>query len=199
MLLILWTRINAQRRPLGSNFFEFSPPFPPSETFFLNLFFVFLALLRTPLLLTDFLFLSLSLFIFKRGTHRPLIPQKRRYKPGTLAIREISIKNQPTCWSKTAFARLVREICNGYGSTDAMDRGGVVSVARVLGGLLVHLFEDCNLCAIHAKRVTIMRRICSWRRRIRVRFMASRVGERCRRHNRIYALLLRRLSHKYIN
>lgn len=33
VLLVLWTRINAQRRPLGSNFFEFSPPFPPSETF----------------------------------------------------------------------------------------------------------------------------------------------------------------------
>ena len=32
---------------------------------------------------------------------------------------------------------------------------------------LVHLFEDCNLCAIHAKRVTIMPKDMQLARRIR--------------------------------
>ena len=32
---------------------------------------------------------------------------------------------------------------------------------------LVHLFEDCNLCAIHAKRVTIMPKDLQLARRIR--------------------------------
>lgn len=138
VLLVLWTRINAQRRPLGSNFFEFSPPFPPSETFFLNLFFVFLALLRTPLLLTDFLFLSLSLFIFKRGTHRPINSTKTQIQTGNLSYsrnQKVSKINRLVD-SKTAFCEAgSRDLQRVYGSTDAMDRGGVVSVARVLGGL----------------------------------------------------------------
>ena len=32
---------------------------------------------------------------------------------------------------------------------------------------MVHLFEDCNLCAIHAKRVTIMPKDLQLARRIR--------------------------------
>lgn len=36
---------------------------------------------------------------------------------------------------------------------------------------LVHLFEDSNLCALHAKRVTIMQRDMQLVRRIRGDFM----------------------------
>lgn len=36
---------------------------------------------------------------------------------------------------------------------------------------LVHLFEDANLCALHAKRVTIMQRDMQLVRRIRGDFM----------------------------
>ena len=130
MLLVLWTRINAQRRPLGSNFFEFSPPFPPSETFFLNLFFVFLAL-RT---LTDFLFLSLSFPL----TNRPINSTKTQIQTGNLSYsrnQKVSKINRLVD-SKTAFCEAgSRDLQRVYGSTDAMDRGGVVSVARVLGGL----------------------------------------------------------------
>lgn len=32
---------------------------------------------------------------------------------------------------------------------------------------MVHLFEDCNLCAIHARRITIMPKDLQLARRIR--------------------------------
>ena len=32
---------------------------------------------------------------------------------------------------------------------------------------MVHLFEDCNLCAIHAKRVTVMAKDIHLARRLR--------------------------------
>ena len=135
VLLILWTRINAQRRPLGSNFFEFSPPFPPSETFSSTSSLSFSRALRT---LTDFLFLSLSLFIFKRGTHRPINSTKTQIQTGNLSYsrnQKVSKINRLVD-SKTAFCEAgSRDLQRVYGSTDAMDRGGVVSVARVLGGL----------------------------------------------------------------
>ena len=131
MLLVLWTRINAQRRPLGSNFFEFSPPFPPSETFSSTSSLSFSRALRT---LTDFLFLSLSFPL----TNRPINSTKTQIQTGNLSYsRNQKVpKINRLVDSKTAFCEArSRDLQRVYGSTDAMDRGGVVSVARVLGGL----------------------------------------------------------------
>lgn len=131
MLLVLWTRINAQRRPLGSNFFEFSPPFPPSETFSSTSSLSFSRALRT---LTDFLFLSLPFPL----TNRPINSTKTQIQTGNLSYsRNQKVpKINRLVDSKTAFCEAgSRDLQRVYGSTDAMDRGGVVSVARVLGGL----------------------------------------------------------------
>ena len=131
MLLVLWTRINAQRRPLGSNFFEFSPPFPPSETFCSISSMSFSRALRT---LTDFLFLSLPF----HSPNRPINSTKTQIQTGNLSYsRNQKVpKINRLVDSKTAFCEArSRDLQRVYGSTDAMDRGGVVSVARVLGGL----------------------------------------------------------------
>ena len=43
----------------------------------------------------------------------------------------------------------------------------IVALQEAAEAFLVHLFEDTNLCAIHAKRVTIMQKDMQLARRIR--------------------------------
>lgn len=43
----------------------------------------------------------------------------------------------------------------------------IQAVQEAAEAFLVHLFEDTNLCAIHAKRVTIMQKDIQLARRIR--------------------------------
>lgn len=43
----------------------------------------------------------------------------------------------------------------------------ILALQEATEAYLVHLFEDANLCAIHAKRVTIMQRDIQLARRIR--------------------------------
>jgi len=111
---------------------------------------------------------SLSLSVRTRAG--PPIQQKRRYKPGTLAIREIRKYQKSTdlLIRKLPFARLIREICNEF--TDQPMRWtaeALLALQESSEDFLVHLFEDCNLCAIHAKRVTIMPKDMQLARRIR--------------------------------
>lgn len=61
---------------------------------------------------------------------------------------------------KLPFARLVREITQTYNSTPAEGEKrwqveALAALQEAAESYLVHLFEDSNLCAIHAKRVTI--------------------------------------------
>ena len=44
---------------------------------------------------------------------------------------------------------------------------GILALQEAAEAFLVHLFEDTNLCAIHAKRVTIMQKDIQLARRIR--------------------------------
>ena len=55
----------------------------------------------------------------------------------------------------------VREITQTYNSTPAEGEKrwqveALMALQEAAEAYLVHLFEDSNLCAIHAKRVTIM-------------------------------------------
>lgn len=43
----------------------------------------------------------------------------------------------------------------------------ILALQEAAEAFLVHLFEDANLCAIHAKRVTIMQKDIQLARRIR--------------------------------
>ncbi|KAJ8086735.1 centromeric DNA-binding histone H3-like protein cse4 [Marasmius tenuissimus] len=103
---------------------------------------------------------------------------KRRFRPGTVALREIRKYQKSTdlLIRKLPFSRLVREIALDM-TTDMNENyetGGLRWTSSALQALqeateafLVHLFEDANLCAIHAKRVTIMQRDIQLARRIR--------------------------------
>ena len=102
------------------------------------------------------------------------VPQakKRRYRPGTLALREIRQYQKSTdlLLLKLPFARVVREIALSVRPIDEGMRWqsqAILALQEAAEAFLVHLFEDTNLCALHARRVTIMRRDIWLARRIR--------------------------------
>ncbi|MCJ1428756.1 centromeric DNA-binding histone H3-like protein cse4 [Sticta canariensis] len=101
-------------------------------------------------------------------------PRKvRRYRPGTLALREIRRYQRSTdlLLLKLPFARLVREIALSLeltgGESLRWQSQAIQALQESCEAFMVHLFEDTNLCAIHAKRVTIMQKDVQLARRIR--------------------------------
>ncbi|TKA57016.1 histone H3-like centromeric protein hH3v [Cryomyces minteri] len=102
------------------------------------------------------------------------IPQrkKHRYRPGTLALKEIRRYQRTTdlLLLKLPFSRLVREIALTMTPSTELFRWqsqAIQALQEAAEAFLVHLFEDTNLCAIHAKRVTIMQKDIQLARRIR--------------------------------
>ena len=56
---------------------------------------------------------------------------------------------------KLPFQRLVREIAQDFKTDLRFQSSAVMALQEASEAYLVGLFEDTNLCAIHAKRVTI--------------------------------------------
>ncbi len=81
-----------------------------------------------------------------------------RYRPGTVTIRDIHKyqKNTDLLIRKAPFQRLVKEIATNLKSDLRMQSTALLALQEALEAYLVHLFEDSNDCAIHAKHVTIM-------------------------------------------
>lgn len=104
----------------------------------------------------------------------PKSPQKkRRYKPGTRALLEIRKFQKSTALllRKLPFARVVKEIAPQFSTKGDLkwQAAAIEALQEAAEAFLVHLFEDANLCAIHAKRVTIMPKDIHLARRIRGR------------------------------
>ena len=97
------------------------------------------------------------------------IKKPHRYRPGTVALREIRKYQKSTSLliRKLPFQRLVREIAGTYKSDLRFQSSAVLALQEASESYLVGLFEDTNLCAIHAKRVTIMPKDIQLARRIR--------------------------------
>lgn len=68
---------------------------------------------------------------------------------------------------KLPFQRLVREIAQDFKNDLRFQSTAILALQEAAEAYLVGLFEDTNLCAIHAKRVTIMPRDIQLARRIR--------------------------------
>ena len=68
---------------------------------------------------------------------------------------------------KLPFQRLVRDISQDYKSDLKFQGQAILALQEAAEAYLVGLFEDTNLCAIHAKRVTIMPKDMQLARRIR--------------------------------
>ena len=97
------------------------------------------------------------------------VKKPHRYRPGTVALREIRRYQKSTelLIRKLPFQRLVREIAQDFKTDLRFQSSAVVALQEASEAYLVGLFEDTNLCAIHAKRVTIMPKDIQLARRIR--------------------------------
>ncbi|KAF3330659.1 histone H3-like protein [Carex littledalei] len=84
--------------------------------------------------------------------------KKRRFRPGTVALQEIRKfqKSTQLLIPGIAFARCAREITGFLNpNINRWTPGALLALQEAAEYYIVDLFEDTNLCAIHAKRVTI--------------------------------------------
>jgi histone H3/H4 len=102
------------------------------------------------------------------------VKKPHRFRPGTVALREIRRYQKSTelLIRKLPFQRLVREIAQDFKTDLRFQSSAVLALQEASEGkcqcyislapllmlyaaYLVSLFEDTNLAAIHAKRVTM--------------------------------------------
>ena len=97
------------------------------------------------------------------------VKKPHRYRPGTVALREIRRYQKSTdlLIRRLPFQRVVREISLHYKGNLRFQSTSILALQEAAEAYHVGLFEDTNLCAIHAKRVTIMPKDIQLSRRIR--------------------------------
>ncbi|SAL97052.1 hypothetical protein [Absidia glauca] len=106
------------------------------------------------------------------------VKKPHRYKPGTVALREIrryqvsskslfAMKSTELLIRKLPFQRLVREIAQDFKTDLRFQSSAIGALQEAAEAYLVSLFEDTNLAAIHAKRVTIQPKDIQLARRLR--------------------------------
>ena len=111
-------------------------------------------------------------------------PKKpHRFRPGTVALREIRKYQKGTelLIRKAPFARLCKEIIESDFKMDLkLQSTAVLALQTAAESYLIGLFEDVNLCAIHAKRITIMPKDIQLARRIRGERAWHNCGASCK-------------------
>ena len=97
------------------------------------------------------------------------IKRLHRFRPGTVALREIRKYQSSTnlLIRKMPFYRLVREIAQDFKSDVKFTKNALMALQEASESYLVGLFEDTNLACIHAKRITIAPKDVQLARRIR--------------------------------
>ena len=92
-----------------------------------------------------------------------------RYRAGTAAPKDIRHFQKTTALliRRLPFQRLVREIAQDFKTDLQFQSVAILCLQEAAEAYLVGLFEDANLCTIHAKRVTIIPKDILLARRIR--------------------------------
>lgn len=92
-----------------------------------------------------------------------------RYRPGTVALRQIRKYQKSTdlLIAKMPFQRLVREIATKIKPDLRWQANAILAIQTSSEDYLTKVFEDSNLCAIHAKRTTIQAKDIRLARRLR--------------------------------
>ena len=104
------------------------------------------------------------------GERKPL----RRFRPGTVALRQIRKYQKSTelLIRKLPFQRLVREVAQKIKPDLRFQSTAILALQEASESFLVTMFEDVNVCAIHAGRVTIQPKdMYLWNRMIRGNFV----------------------------
>jgi len=93
----------------------------------------------------------------------------RRWKAGTVALREVKRyqKTVDNLLPRAPFQRLVRSICVDLDHEIRFQSQALLALQEASEAYIVGVFEDTNLCAIHANRVTVMKKDMDLARRIR--------------------------------
>ena len=96
------------------------------------------------------------------------LTKPHRYRAGTAALKDIRHFQGSTALliRKLPFQRVVREIAQDYKTDLQFKSVAVLCLQEATEAYLVRLFDDANLCAIHARQVTIMPRDIQLARRI---------------------------------
>ncbi len=104
------------------------------------------------------------------------VKKTKRFRPGTAALREIRRYQKSTelLIRKMPFQRLVREISQEFRMDLRFQSTAILALQEATEAYLVGVFEDTNLCAMHAKRVTIQPKDMQLARRIRGEFKPMR-------------------------
>lgn len=107
----------------------------------------------------------------RRKTTQPIV---NRARPGTVVLSDIKRLQNSTdlLIPKASFHRLVREITQAcspvYDEPYRYQMAGLLALQEAAEAYLVRLFEDSNLCCVHAGRVTIFPRDIHLARRLRL-------------------------------
>ena len=92
----------------------------------------------------------------------------KKFRPGTQALKDIRHFQKSTALliRRLPFQRLVREIAEDFKTELRFQAAAMSCLQEASEAYLVGIFKDSNLCAIHAKRVTIMPKDIQLARRI---------------------------------
>ena len=90
--------------------------------------------------------------------------RKHRYRPDTLALREIRHYQKRTnlLIKKVPFARLVREIVQDFKQDLRFQSSAIGALQEAAEAYIIRLFEDTNVCAIMQNESPSCRKISSW-------------------------------------
>ena len=93
----------------------------------------------------------------------------KKTKPGTVTLREVKKYQKSTAMvlPRAPFQRLVRQICTDMDHELRFQSMALQALQEASEAYIVGVFEDTNLCAIHAKRMTVMKKDMDLARRIR--------------------------------
>ena len=103
-----------------------------------------------------------------RKTPKGRVSKPRRFRPGTVALRQIRKYQRSTelLIRKLPFQRLVREIVFDLKKEDyRFQSTTILAMQETSEAFLVRMFEQCNHICIHGKRVTVQEKdIQLWKR-----------------------------------
>ena len=93
----------------------------------------------------------------RHNVSRGGVKKPRRYRPGTVALREIRKYQKSTdlLIRKLPFQRLVREVFQHLDPELRIQSTAILALQEASESFLVTMFEQVNVCAIHGGRVTI--------------------------------------------
>lgn len=101
--------------------------------------------------------------------NKPKIQKKRKLPKGALAIKEIRKyqKSVDLLIPRLRFQRLVREIAQDFKQDLKFQSNALCALQEAAEAYITSVLEDTNICAIHAKRITIMKKDLGLALRIR--------------------------------